>query len=501
LSWREARETLSQTGRDALRHTALVPCLFAFAVGCQRETDAMDFSSFPLAYGTQIDKVAWLQGVERTLFLHPGEFGGGSRPPPLIHNRDALLRIHVSRGEEFVGDRVAVLVSYDYGDLHTRYSQMVDVSEPWEQSDLTSTATFEIPADRVVEDLQIDVTVHDPYLGYRAPIEEDPPVWSSTQGDFTLETSSTDSVTLVIFPVKYAADGSQRLPDTSSAAIAAIRDRMYGMYPVSRVDVQVADPITWINPVSAFGGWESLLGQITTLRTQADVPLNTYYYGLFDPAADFGTFCQQGCTLGLSNLSMSADAGWARASIGLGYVDYAASTLVHEVGHAHGRLHAPCGGASGTDVQFPYTNARLGAWGYDLETGDMIDPIATADMMSYCEPHWVSDYTFGALLDRVTAIAEEEQSSGGPLGRTLADVSWQLVQFDAQGDTTVLDVVQQRPEPGGVPVEVELLGSGGEVVEVVDGWMAPFDHAPGGMALVPPIEQRAAITGVHLRLP
>jgi hypothetical protein len=327
----------------------------------------------------------------------------------------------------------------------------------------------------------------------------DPPIWSSEdQGG--LDVSPTDTVTLVIYPVRYAADGSQRLPDTSQGAIDEIRDTFYAMYPVDHVEIQVAEPITWTTPIGASAGWDGFLNHMTTLRTEADVPENTYFYGLFDPADDFDTFCQAGCTLGLSNLAPTPSDSWARASIGLGYRDHAASTLVHEVGHAHGRLHANCGGAAGTDPAFPYTNARLGSWGYDLVENEMIDPITTADMMSYCEPHWVSDYTFDALLTRITAIAEIEQSSSTPEARMAPKLDWNLVQFDADGFGGIGTPVRHRANPGGAPVEVELLGPGGEVVEVVEGYVASYDHLPGGVALVPPATHRAAVSGVHVRL-
>ena len=36
------------------------------------------------------------------------------------------------------------------------------------------------------------------------------------------------------------------------------------------------------------------------------------------------------------------------------------NTAAHEVGHAHGREHAPCGGAQSTDPSFPYSNGGIG---------------------------------------------------------------------------------------------------------------------------------------------
>jgi hypothetical protein len=468
-----------------------------FAAACRAEVDPVDYRNFPLAYGAKLDKITWLQGVERTLHLGEGQFGSGSRPPPIIVGREAVLRVHVGADEAFEGEEVAVVVEYGYGPFRSSLSEVVSVGTEWTQSDLSTTAVFHIPAHAVVEGLELTVSLHDPYLGYREPIEIDPPLWRSADEPQPVPTAVTDDITLVIVPVKYFADGSQRLPDTSPAALEKIADAVYAMYPVRSLDLRVAEPFTWTNPISSFGGWEGLLGAISTMRGAADVPENTYYYGLFNPAESFATFCGYGCILGLSNLAYGESDSWARSSIGLGYIDVAAETLVHEVGHAHGRLHSPCGGAQGTDPLFPYPNARLGSWGFDIVHDAMVDPNGSADIMSYCTPLWVSDYTFDALLDRVVLLSDRGEV--GSLARTQPKLDWQLASFDASGVGTVHGIVPARAEPGGDPVEIELLDAAGLVIEVVEGRFMPFDHLPGGMGLVPFQTHRAVVDRMRLR--
>lgn len=479
-----------------MRLRAWAALLLAVAA-CKGDVDPVDYRNFPLAYGARLDKVTWLQGVERTLHLGEGQFGSGSRPPPIIAGRESVLRVHVSADEEFEGDEVAAVVEYGYPPFRSTLSEMVSLGTEWTQSDLSTTAVFHIPAHAVVENMDLTVSLHDPYLGYREPIEIDPPLWRSADEPQPLPIAVTDTIHLVIIPVKYFGDGSQRVPDTSPAALDLIADAVYGMYPVSSVDLQVADPLTWTNPISAFGGWEGLLGAISGMRGSADVPENTYYYGLFNPAESFDAFCGGGCILGLSNLAYGATDSWARSSIGLGYVDVAAETLVHEVGHAHGRLHSPCGGAQGTDPLFPYPNARLGSWGFDLVHDAMVDPNGSADIMSYCTPMWVSDYTFDALLDRVVLLSDHGEI--GTLARTEPRIEWQLASFDATGIGTVHGIVPARRDPGGEPVEIELVDAAGQVIEIVEGRFLPFDHLPGGMGLVPYSTRRAAVDRMRLR--
>ena len=44
-------------------------------------------------------------------------------------------------------------------------------------------------------------------------------------------------------------------------------------------------------------------------------------------------------------------------------------------------------------------------WGYDARgTGQLHAPEATRDIMGYCGPRWVSDYTYRGLTERSAAV-------------------------------------------------------------------------------------------------
>ena len=72
-------------------------------------------------------------------------------------------------------------------------------------------------------------------------------------------------------------------------------------------------------------------------------------------------------------------------------------TIAHEFGHNRNLYHAPCGGAGGPDRYYPYRSGNIGAWGYDSRTGDLVPP-GQPDLMSYCDPYWISDYQFTNAL-------------------------------------------------------------------------------------------------------
>lgn len=44
--------------------------------------------------------------------------------------------------------------------------------------------------------------------------------------------------------------------------------------------------------------------------------------------------------------------------------------------------------------ELPLPGRKIGTWGYDLADGTLKDPGQRYDLMSYCGPQWVSDYTY-----------------------------------------------------------------------------------------------------------
>jgi hypothetical protein len=72
--------------------------------------------------------------------------------------------------------------------------------------------------------------------------------------------------------------------------------------------------------------------------------------------------------------------------------------MAHELGHNFGRLHAPCGNPAGVDQSYPYANANIGVFGYDIIAGVAKSP-TMRDLMSYCDPTWISDYTYKGIMN------------------------------------------------------------------------------------------------------
>ncbi|MDP1919789.1 MAG: M66 family metalloprotease [Myxococcales bacterium] len=92
---------------------------------------------------------------------------------------------------------------------------------------------------------------------------------------------------------------------------------------------------------------------------------------------------------------------------GIGYIgqptgigrDDSGGVASHELGHNFGRPHAPCGGAAGADPSYPYAGGRIGSWGWNGQS--FMNPSQFVDLMSYCNPTWISDYTYRSALGAI----------------------------------------------------------------------------------------------------
>ena len=122
------------------------------------------------------------------------------------------------------------------------------------------------------------------------------------------------------------------------------------------------------------------------------------------PANTFGEYCAAGCYTGIAPLNES-NAAFQRAGLVVWYGDATSGwTALHELGHTHGRSHAPCGEVAGADPLFPFADGSIGTWGFD-QRGDTFVAPSAHDFMSYCGDEWISAYTYSALSERIQSVA------------------------------------------------------------------------------------------------
>ncbi|MEZ4295381.1 MAG: M66 family metalloprotease [Polyangiaceae bacterium] len=486
------RNPLSSHRGRALRTIAtavLIAAASGLAMGaCTSESDPgieLTGEGDPLyelvdASGVSISQISVYQGVKILVMENGLPAPAGV---PIVAGRDALMRLWLN-ADPAVYNGQPLLVRLHISGFDKPIEIIAPVPGVPVEDNLQSTFNIQIPGSAITPGFSYRIEMLQPRgqskganPAARYPAEG----YSPTN---TVSVGNTLRVTIV--PIRYNADGSGRLPDTSEATIQGYRDYFHSMYAAPSVELTVREPIDYNKSVGAFGnGWDTLLAQIGQVRANDQAPFDAYYYGIFAPAKSINQYCSQGCVAGLGNIAGVNDP-YARAAIGLGFEgDSVASweTAVHEVGHNHGRFHAPCGGAGGPDSKFPYSGGATGVWGYDLVQQRLFPP-QSKDVMGYCYPIWVSDYTYNAFLERiqaVNAVVGTQQKQLYPqdlLGRT-----YDRALIDGDGNLTWVDSVTLELPPESNPVEVTV--DAGEGPETLTGNFYEYDHLPGGVFLWP----------------
>ncbi len=210
---------------------------------------------------------------------------------------------------------------------------------------------------------------------------------SGTPLALDVRTVSTYSVRLV--PVAQTVNGNTG--NVTSANLSQYLAPMLQMYPLVAIDADIRSTYTTSAPAlqsgDGNGAWGQILSEVNALRT-ADGS-SRYYYGVVHTSY----------TAGVAGLGFVP----GKSAIGWDYLPTGAGVMAHETGHNFGRFHAPSCGAGGPDPNYPssglYAGGKIGVYGYDLTGGVLKAPTAYYDLMGYCNPTWISDYTYEGILD------------------------------------------------------------------------------------------------------
>ncbi|MBL8915106.1 MAG: hypothetical protein JNM17_30660 [Archangium sp.] len=282
----------------------------------------------------------------------------------LVATKPALLRVTVLANEPNLSAAVEVEAMQGATSLGkqqlTGPAQVPQMETP---GDLSRSYRFVMPSAWVSPGVSLRVRVD----AMDALLEAD-----ETNNEITSrpQVTAARQVHLTAVPVM-GTDGSVGRPQDMDATLAAV-------WPVTGVEEKVRAPFSWTQEISPSdpGTWAALLGGLAQARASDGSDRN--YYGWV--RANFG-----GGVAGI---------GYLGQPVGTGRDD-STQVAAHELGHNFGRNHAPCGGAAGADPQYPYANARIGTYGWN--GSQLIAPTQFVDLMSYCNPAWVSDYSYEAV--------------------------------------------------------------------------------------------------------
>jgi hypothetical protein len=324
--------------------------------------------------------------------------------------------------------------------------------------------------------------------------------YATNSSTFTLTTSSqsfqfvsANPLLVTVVPIAYTCNSGGSGTTTPPGPYEYLTDYTFRVYPVPSVSMATHASVGYSGPClngvpkPGYTDWSNMLDSVTTVW-EADGYPNRYYYGLVK------IDCGGSCILGIGWV------GYSKVAVGFDGIGAshsgASETHAHEVGHNHAREHAPGCGADSPDPNFPYVSGGKGYigdithpnYGFDINTQAIYPYSSRYDMMSYCTPEWVSDYTYEGLL----AYGQLESDQPAQTGRALmisGRVEASQVVFQP---AYILDLPLRLPEPG--DYVIELLDASENVI-------AAYPFAPGTAYSDRLNGKPDQVTGFHLTLP
>lgn len=310
-------------------------------------------------------------------------------PVPLVAGEDALLRVFLKAGEDIDIPMPPVRASFYQGD-HVVYvadapGEATSVPDAFDEGVLTATANVRVPGAIVTSGMEVEIEIDpdrtlDPELGITMRIPE--------QGRIAMDVRELPALDLTMVPYLWV-DGPDHTVLSEIDGLTPESDLMRptrDLLPVKDFQLAVHAPVwTSVDPVSDNVG---VLGP--ELEAIYAVEGATGYY--------MGIFRLQGPQGGLLGIAAGIP-----SYLSLSVLD--PFVIAHELGHNLNLFHAPCGGAGGPDPHYPYDDGSIGVSGYDMINESLVSP-QTWDLMSYCEPMWISDYSFTRALAHRMKLGE-----------------------------------------------------------------------------------------------
>jgi hypothetical protein len=349
---------------------------------------------------------------------------------PLVAGRDGLVRVFVKANAANTAQPQVRVRLYNGSTLVS--TLMLDApmtAVPTTPDDATLASAWYAPVHgsliqpglRILADVDPSNTV--------AEGSEADNTWPASGVAATMFVKTVPMLSIRFVPIKQSNDLTGNV---TTANAAAFLNDIRRMYPIGSVDADVRATYTSTSGVVQSNdnnnAWNAVLNEINALRALDGS--TRYYYGVVKTSYASGV-------AGMGYLGAPVSIGWD-------YLPSGADVMAHELGHNWGRYHAPCGGAGSPDPNFPYTGGRIGVSGFDM-TMNVFKPASTPDLMGYCVPNWVSDWTYKGIMNY------RETHSSVVAARSAAPEPGLLVWGRVSGSEIVLEPAFDVVAPARLP--------------------------------------------------
>jgi hypothetical protein len=347
----------------------------------------------------------WARGVKvglveaaQAVFVKIGDGDGVvatlDRNAAVIEKRALFVRAHVVAAAGWRPRPVrAVLTLVAAGDAHElEDTRMIAGSSDTQK--LESSFNFLVPAALVKPMTEISVSVYE--VGPASGADPQPPPRFPATGGADLGVKGGRMVMdVVLVPVL----GPSGPLDDSPARRQHLESYLGDVYPVQQFNVRWHDPIK----ITAKLGWMDAFKMLQQARLDDGAKPAEYYHLLMAKEDSNDGFLGLGSEAGPA----ASDAPYriAMTNVSKHAVDSEMDTVSHEMGHNLGRMHAPGCMAQGTDPRFPYADTGVGVDGYSIPEAAFKSRLQFKDVMGYCYPTWISDYTWNGFERRARVVS------------------------------------------------------------------------------------------------
>jgi Leucine-rich repeat (LRR) protein len=272
--------------------------------------------------------------------------------PRLVANRDALVRVHV------IADQVQTAPAGTLTLQLGEQSQEINLTKPTslptllQLTNLTRSYSAVIPATWVQPGLNLQVKLANGLSKTLVPV-----------------VGKGNVLYITLVPIT-AAGATPQLPTNT-----AVERNLKTIWPLAQVQVRTHEAVDM-----AFDAPDEGLAQLADIKaSEADT---SYVFGVISPSAP---------NFGVGGLA------YIGGKVGMGLDathDPSGLTMAHEIGHMFGLFHVNCGSPSGIQQDYPYPTTDIGSLGINYTLTSLILPVRASDVMSYCQPQHVSDFTY-----------------------------------------------------------------------------------------------------------
>jgi hypothetical protein len=459
----------SQTGGQAGGTSDTVPDAAPAELPAEVGAEApADTPAAPYARGVSFSLIEAAQGVFVPLLRGNTEVPAGDRKLELIEGRPLFVRASVTTAAGFAARPVRGVLTVETGlrtEVLTDEKPIAGASKP---AELTTSFNFLLPAALVTPATRISLSLYE--VGAAATPEPSTPPRYPASGTAPLGIKAGKMELDLVIATAVGPDGT--LADTPERR-KRVELYLFDVYPVQKLNVRWR-PLVKLPKKIAYADGFSLL---QSLRTMDGAKPHEYYH-LLVPVEDTSE-----TLLGIANVASTTPADGARR-IAMTFVrkraiDSELDTISHEMGHNHGRQHVAGCNAQGIDAKYPYPNTMVGVSGYSLSEAALKPAPMYKDLMGYCYPTWLSDYTFDGFAKRVRAVSAFASTAGTSprASRSLQGfvegdvVRWGLVDGAVLAEGIVPTATQfALIHAGGTPVRAAVsyraLGEGQRVHEI-----------------------------------